>query len=262
MDKMVELRNKLSELTVLSQTDLDKIPAGSRPGWESKKRNASDQIETLENDLTQEILKRSITLVVEDKVTVSDGIIKYLESVETQGSILSLDYMMLETRLLNELFVQVKNNTFPFNGPIASQLNILLSEIGDELGVLSMPIVEIPATSRSTLKTRTEALHKIRDLLYNTYQENLKALYLRKVLMSEGRKRLKHSRLAIIVYNVPENNLSEANVLSTKSTTIAATDTIPGAIFASAQSTAEELVKLAIKKMSNKSKKTIAGTVS
>lgn len=226
MNKTVDtLRAKLSELNQQANVDLTKIPASTRPGWESKKRKATESLEGVENELTQAIFQNSVVVVLEDAIKAADETVKTIRDSEGGDYVINLDYLELDNRVTKELFSRVTNGTFPFNGPTASYLNRILADIGNDLGAVRMPTVNLPANSRGVLSTFEEARNLVSELLTETFGADLKNLYLRKRLMEEGKKRLTHDRFAIMLTNVPTSELANANsVLAAKGVVLATSD--------------------------------------
>lgn len=257
-NKTSELRNKLTELKSLSKMNLESIPAASRPGWESRARNAASQIEDTENSLVQEILSKSITIVIESGVSQAKDVIDTLSSSEEEGTVIGLDYMFLEKTLVERLFSQVKNGTYPFNGPAISQLNVLLSDVGSELGVLEMPIVENVGNLYGTLTNKDEAILRVRQMIEKVMDNDFKNLVLKKRLTVLAKSRLNLDRLAVVLYNVPREYLNSSNVLNVKTAVVALDSSAGDVVVATGGMTGKDLVKDIVSKISGKKKKQVA----
>jgi hypothetical protein len=220
------LRSQLSDIRKAAGMDLQTIPASSRPGWESKKRNASGQLRTAEDNLAQEIFKNSVVVAMESELQNAEATVKMIQDAEGGNYVIELDFMELENFIIKKLFSDVKGNNYSFSGSTSSRINVILSEVSIEIGALHMPPVNMPANLFGTLHSVMEARSRVALALTQTFGDDLKNYYLRKRLMDEGRKRLDHDRFAILIANTPFDQLHVAQSLIT-SKTVALADASP-----------------------------------
>lgn len=257
-NKVSELRGKLAELKALSKMDLAEIPVQTRPGWEARVRNATAQIDSLEDELAQEILAKSVTIVLENGVSQTDDIIKTLKSVEVEGTVIDMDYMQMETSLVNVLFSQVKNGTFPFNGSTVSQLNILLSEIADDIGVIEMPVVNGSGGFYGTLNSKEEAIDRVQKMIESVMDNDFKNIVLKRRIFQTAKTRLNLDRVAVVLYNVPKEYLNSSNLLNTKTAVVSTDETVGDVVLATEDMSPEALLKAVVEKISGKKRKKVA----
>lgn len=205
------LRKRYDELQSVLALDTTNWDPRTLPGIEGRKNAAKIEIEGVKLNLARSILLNSrITTVIRDY----EGTGQLVAAAKTNlAKNILLDYLSLEKGMYREIFGNKEGNV-TFNTEIVNRMNMLLIDVGDKIGAVSMPALSASSTQYGTLKTRQEMIERMESVIEKTLDYELKDLFLGAILQDQVLERLDQGSLNILLVNAPAGFVSVASTFA------------------------------------------------
>jgi hypothetical protein len=201
-EKIAKLREKFAQVKLASEIDLQQIPASTRPGWESRKRQATEEMPKISLELATAVIENSVAMLLSSDVPNQSAFIEFVSSQEPNTIV--VDKNGLSEFFFANVFRENRGDAYSFNSEAAAKINNLLYDVGIQLGLVSIDMVMIPATLSGTVRGKEAAVKRFNDIFTNTYGSSFHLAYLLAQIKQLALSKLNTDRFAILVTNSDE----------------------------------------------------------
>ena len=196
------LKAELKQLNEILSLDLTNWDMKTKSGMQGRQNAARVRIDEVRNDLGYFILKNSVTVLLMRDYAETGAVID--SARKNPDANIVLDALMIEKKLFKQLFEE-KATAYTYNTQIVNHINVLMSEIGMKIGATTMDIVRPDAKWYGTLRTREAMIARLEEVLYETYQDELKKAFFASIIVDEVFKRTHRDSVNVVIANVVPN---------------------------------------------------------
>lgn len=166
---------------------------------QGRQNAAKIRVEEIRNDLGYYILKNSAVLIVMRDFEGTQAVIE--SAKKNPDANIILDALTLEKKIFRQIWND-KATAYTYNSEVVNRINILMSEVGQKIGALSMDTLIGDGKYYGTLRTREAMVDRIERALHDTYGDELKLHFFRSMITDEINARLHRDAVNVIFVNV------------------------------------------------------------
>lgn len=166
---------------------------------QGRQNAAKIRVEEIRNDLGYYILKNSAVLIVMRDFEGTQAVIE--SAKKNPDANIILDALTLEKKIFRQIWND-KATAYTYNSEVVNRINILMSEVGQKIGALSMDTLIGDGKYYGTLRTREAMVDRIERALADTYGDELKLHFFRAMITDEINARLHRDAVNVIFVNV------------------------------------------------------------
>lgn len=249
MSQLEKIKAKYLSLLVESNIDLESIDPRNRPSWEAKKRNAKNTLKDVSFEMASVILNNSIGLYFVEDLDPSS----LISLLTNEGElVVAIDAQALEKELVAKVFQNRRPESgYAFNSESTTKMNNLLHEVSKKIGAMSMPFVKLNANKSGVVHSEAEAVDRVGEILEDTYDKELKTLYVRNEMVAKTLNLLSNDKLIFVISNLKARHYTSLAAMTGKSTSISGQD-YPGMVQTNNEYDGAELLKQIVSQISSK----------
>lgn len=242
VQKIQELRKKYQTLKDIIAKDISEWDPRTRTGMEGLKNRSKQDINTVRPALVSAILSNSTTAIVTDDVANSKEII---EAVLANGNtMIAIDFLKLERDLIKGLYPNQAGTSYSVNTDVVSRMNRMIAELGTKLGVASMPAIQLNGVTYGSIPSKEALIAKLHQILTDTYDNELKSLYVGHLIGQALEDRLNETALTVVIANVPVSFTGPMSKYTGRAVVLAGKEGIAGALVANESTTPEKFINV------------------
>jgi hypothetical protein len=199
--KMQELKREYQNLKEIVSLDLTNWDVRTKSGMEGKQNSSKLRMENLEALMATELLKNSITTLVDRNY---DGAKELVDAAKSSPKTdVVLDYLSVEKGMFKAIFGE-KATTFTMNSHVINSMNTLMMDVGRQINAEEMPMMYAGSNLYGSLNTRQEMIERMEKVVEAAYGVELKQLFLGSLIKEAALDRVDQDFINILIVNVPK----------------------------------------------------------